>query len=87
MSAINYKLRDDIKNLIVCLYNPSESSEETQYTLCSLWDYILDCGWQIEQGEKVKRFPFHVSPCLADAERAQKDCKTKISALRKEKNR
>ena len=86
MSVVNYKLRDDIKYLIVCLYNPSGSSEETQYTFSSLWDYILDCGWQLEQGEKVKRFPYHISPCLADAEKAQRDFKLTVSTLRKERS-
>lgn len=86
MSVVNYKLRDDIKYLVVCLYNPSGSSEETQYTFSSLWDYILDCGWQLEQGEKIKRFPYHISPCLADAEKAQRDFKLTVSTLRKERS-
>ena len=83
--AINYKLRDEIKYLIVCLYNPSGSAEETQYTTSSLWDYILDCGWQLEQGEKVKRFPYHITPSLADAEREKEKFKSMISLLRKDR--
>ena len=86
MAVVNYKLRDDIKYLIVCLYNPSGSAEETQYTFASLWDYILDCNWQLSQGEKIKRFPYHISPCLADAEREQREFKLSMSTLRKERS-
>lgn len=83
--AINYKLRDEIKYLILCLYDPSEPAEETQYTFSSVWDYILDCGWQLEHGEKVKRFPYHITPALADAERAKEEFKAMISMIRKDR--
>ena len=83
--AVNYTLKDTIKCLIVCLYNPSGSSEETQYTFSSLWDYISDCGWQLEQGERVRRFPYHIASCLADAQQEQARFKSMISSLRKEK--
>ena len=83
--AINYKLRDEIKYIIVCLYDPSEPAEETQYTFSSVWDYILDCGWQLEHGEKVKRFPYHITPALADAERAKEEFKSMISMIRKDR--
>ena len=83
--AVNYKLRDDIKGIIVCLYNPSGQSEETQYTFSELWDYVSDCYWQLAQGERIKRYPFHVAPCKADAEISVKDFKSVIASLRKEK--
>lgn len=84
--AVSYKLREDLRSLIVCLYCPSGSSEESQYTFSSLWNYINDCDYQIKSGEKVKRVPYHVAPCQADAIRAQEDLKRTLAALRKERN-
>ena len=82
---IHYALRNDLRSLIVCLYCPSGSSEETQYTFSSLWDYTLDCGYQLEHGERVKRFPYHIATCQADAKQAQEDFKRSMAALRKER--
>lgn len=82
---INYRLREDVQALILCLYNPSGASFETQYTFSSLSDYIQDCACQLERGEKIKRFPFHLAPCRADALQAQENFRRIISSMRKER--
>jgi hypothetical protein len=81
---INYRLRQDVQALIICLYNASGSSFETQYTFSSLSNYIQDCACQLERGEKVKRLPYHLATCYADALQAREDFRRIMTAARKE---
>ena len=83
--SVSYRLKEELRNLIVCLYNPSASDIETQYTFSTWWNYIQDCGCQLERGEKIKRFPYHLSPCLADAKQEQERFRSAMSELRKER--
>lgn len=72
LPVVNYRLKDELRNLIVCLYNPHEIPEN-QFTTDNLSNFITDCWWQLEQGEKVKRIPFHLTPSLVDAKRVSED--------------
>ena len=68
---VDYRLRDELMNLIVCLYNPQE--DIFRFTTDTLQNYILDCGWQVEHRENPKRIPFYITPSKADAEQAIND--------------
>lgn len=83
---VNYSLRDDLKNLTVCLYNPDEGIDEWQFTTESLQNYINACDFQIRLGEPVKRFPFHVTASLADAQRCIENMKSTLQQLRREQH-
>ena len=68
---VDYRIRDELMNLIVCLYNPQE--DIFRFTTDTLQNYILDCGWQVEHRENPKRIPFYITPSKADAEQAIND--------------
>ena len=79
---IDYKLKREINNLILCLYNPAS---EDPFSTDSLSNYIDDCAWQLRNGQRVKRIPFYITPALSDAKRAIADMNRSIQAARKEK--
>ena len=83
LPVVNYRLKDELRNLIVCLYNPHEIPEN-QFTTDNLSNFITDCWWQLEQGEKVKRIPFHLTPSLVDAKRVSEDMKRCLHESRKD---
>lgn len=83
MPVVNYHLRDDLMGLTVCLYN---AHAEEKYTTDTLQNYILDCAWQLEQGQPVKRVPFYITVSPVDAERAIQDLKQSIQMMRKASN-
>ena len=83
---VNYHLRNDLRNLRVCLYNPNGESIDKKFTTDSLSNYISDCYWQIFNGETVQRFPYHISPVVVDAKRAEDEMKSRLLELRKEIN-
>lgn len=80
---INYKLRKEITALIVCLYDPKA---EIPFSTEKLSNFIDDCSWQLLNGEKPRRIPFHLAPAQSDAKRAIEDMNRKLQALRKESN-
>ena len=81
--VVNYRLRNDLRNLFVCLYNPMEAPEE-QYTIENLYNFTTDCRSQLERGEPVKRIPFHITAVRSDAQRAIEMMNHSIRELRKE---
>jgi hypothetical protein len=78
---IEYKLKEELRSLIVCLY---DSRSETPFTTDTLSNYIDACAWQLENGETPRRIVFHVTVSNVDATRAIDDMNRAIKALRKE---
>lgn len=85
MSVVNYRLRDELQTLIVCLYNPHDAPETT-FTTETISNYIRDCEWELMTGETVKRIPFHITASPADAERACDTMRQSLQDLRKRKS-
>lgn len=83
MSPVNYHLRDDLRGLIICLYEPAALCEDVRFSRSELWNYITDCGCQLEQGEPVKRFPYYLATCPADADHAEDHFRQQLAELRK----
>ena len=79
---VNYRLRDEIRELTVCLYEPGK---EEPFTFDKLWNFIQDCAYQIVNGLPVRRMPFHLATCPADAEQAVADMRKALSDLRQAK--
>ena len=77
VSVVDYKVRDDLRNLTVCLYDAS--ADVWRYTTDNFQNYILDCAYQVEHGLPVKRIPFHITPSKADAQRAIDEMRSRIS--------
>ena len=80
MSVVNYRIRDDLMQLLVCLYNPM--SDFDRFTIDSMQNYVLDCAWQLENGKNIQRIPFHVTPSRTDADRAIEDMKERLHELK-----
>ena len=79
---IEYHIRRELNNLIVCLYDPSTPEP---FTLESLGNYVDDCSWQLESGEKPRRIPFHITPSRADALRHIESMNRTVQAIKKER--
>ncbi len=78
---VNYQLRSNLMNLTVCLYQPDTGE---QFTKDTLWNFILDCDWQLKNGKPVRRVPFFVTASPAEADRAINDMRKALKALRKQ---
>ena len=63
---VEYHLRQSVSSLVACLYSPNAKNPFSTETL---GNYVNDCAWQLEQGERPKRILFHIAPALADAEK------------------
>lgn len=61
---VEYHLRQNVSTLIACLYSPRDKAFSTE----TLGNFVDDCAWQLENGERPKRILFHIAPALADAE-------------------
>lgn len=79
---IDYKLKQDIRTLILCLHDPSS---ENPFSTESLGNYIDDCYWQLTNGHRIRRIPFHLAPALSDANRAIMEMNRIIQENRKGK--
>lgn len=77
---VNYQLRSNLMTLTACLYQPDA---EWQFTKDTLWNFLLDCDWQLRNGEPVRRVPFFVTASPVEADRAIDDMKKALKALRK----
>lgn len=77
---VTYKLRDDVSTITVCLYDPSIGAFTTE----KLWNYILDCAYQLVNGEPVMRIPFHLAVCPTDAKRETESMQQELRRQQKE---
>ena len=78
---VEYHLRQSVSSLIACLYCPRDQAFSTE----TLGNYVNDCAWQLENGEKPRRILFHIAPALSDAEEEINRLNRVLQANRKEK--
>ena len=79
---VDYRLKQDIKNLIVCLYDPKEVIHFTTDTLAN---YIDDCYWQLVAGQKPRRIIFHVTPAMSEAIRITESVNMAMKVSKRDK--
>ena len=80
-TMVDYRLRDELMNLRVCLFDYASGQP---FTTDALQNYILDTAYQLRTGEPVRRVPFHITPSEPDAMRAIDTMKKELHNLRKE---
>lgn len=82
MPVVEYHIRDELRLLTVCLYNPT-ADPSMQFTTDNLSCFILDCAYQLKVGDKVRRIPFYISPSQVDAMRAIEWLRQTLSEMRR----
>lgn len=78
--CVEYKLRDEIKAIQVCLYSPGS---EDPFIIEDLNGYVSSCRWKMENGEPITRFPFYLAPAQSDAQHAIDEFRQLIAEQRK----
>lgn len=80
---VDYRLRDELRLLTVCVYCPNNLPENQHQTM-TLFDYLANSDYQIGTGELPQRYAYHVTASPADAERAILDMRRRLTAVRHE---